>query len=124
MQRDFNLIRSILFSVEANLAGSRIDSSELVCDKYDPATITEHIEILIEHGFLHAGASFANPETGQKIYVIDRLTWQGHEFLDNARNDTIWKKVMAQAQEKGTSVSMTVLNGLLTKAAQNYFGLV
>ena len=48
---------------------------------------------------------------------------KGHEFLANARNNTVWKKVMAQAQEKGQSVGMTVLNGLLEQAAKKYAGL-
>jgi Hypothetical protein (DUF2513) len=25
------------------------------------------------------------------------LTWEGHEFLDNLKNDTLWKKVIARA---------------------------
>jgi hypothetical protein len=48
---------------------------------------------------------------------------KGHQFLANARNDTIWKKVLAQAKEKGQSVGITVLNGLLEQAAKKYAGL-
>src|ERR1035441_8809860 len=36
-----------------------------------------------------------------------RMTWAGQEFLAKAKNDTIWKKVIAQAEEKGMSTSMT-----------------
>lgn len=123
MTRDFDLIRRILFAIEAAPAGSRIDSSELVYEGYSPAAVAEHIEILVEQKLIHTGASFSYLETGYKIYAINRLTWQGHEFLDNARNDTIWKKTMALAQEKGTSTSMVVLNGLLTKLVQKHFDL-
>ena len=48
---------------------------------------------------------------------------KGHQFLANARNDTIWKKVLNQAKEKGQSVGITVLNGLLEQAAKKYAGL-
>ncbi len=123
MTRDFDLIRRILFAIEAAPPGSIIDSSELVYEGYSPAAVAEHIEILVEQGLIYSGASFADPETGLKVFLINRLTWQGHEFLDNARNDTIWKKAMAQAQEKGTSTSMVVFNGLLTKLAQKHFDL-
>ena len=27
------------------------------------------------------------------------LTWQGHEFLDVARNDTVWKKLTGKLKE-------------------------
>ena len=51
------------------------------------------------------------------------VEWAGHDFLANAKNDTIWKKVLADAEQKGISVSLAVLDGLLKKAAQKYLGL-
>jgi hypothetical protein len=60
---------------------------------------------------------------GNSSYLVRKITWQGHDFLANAKNDTIWKKVMTEAKEKGSSTSLVVLNGLLTKAAQKYIGL-
>jgi len=55
--------------------------------------------------------------------IVRRLTWEGHEFLAKAKNDTVWKKVLQQAEEKGMSTSMTVINGLLEAAAKKYIGL-
>lgn len=52
-----------------------------------------------------------------------RLTMKAHDFLANARNNNIWKKVLAKAQAEGTSVSVSILNGLLKKAAEKYAGL-
>jgi hypothetical protein len=40
-----------------------------------------------------------------------------------ARNNTVWKKVLAEAKSKGTLVNVTVINGLLKKAAAKYAGL-
>ncbi len=45
---------------------------------------------------------------------------KGHEFLANARNNTVWKKVMAEAKQKGQSIGVTALNGLLGQAAKKY----
>ena len=28
----------------------------------------------------------------QVVDAVRKLTWQGHEFLDAARNETIWKE--------------------------------
>jgi hypothetical protein len=61
--------------------------------------------------------------TSDDYYFVTRLTWAGHEFLANAKNDTVWKKVIADAQEKGTSVSLSVLNSLLSAAAKKYIGI-
>jgi len=60
---------------------------------------------------------------GSSGFLVRKITWKGHDFLANAKNDTVWKKVMNEAKEKGSSVSLVVLNGLLTKAAQKYAGL-
>lgn len=123
MQRDFNLIRKILLTVESTPAGEMLQSNELAYDGYNSATIAEHVEILIEAGLIHSEDWAPDDETGGTIFLINRLTWQGHDFLANAKNDTIWKKAMAEAQEKGTSMSMVILNGVLTKLAQKYAGL-
>ena len=119
MIRDFNLVRNILLEAEATSAGEAISSFNF--DGFDEYTIAEHVEIMIDSGLLdgQVSHSFGIPLD----YVVRKLTWQGHDFLANARNDTIWKKVMAEAKEKGTSMTMVVINGLLTKAAQKYAGL-
>jgi hypothetical protein len=38
-----------------------------------------------------------------------------HELLANARNNTVWKKVMAETKKKGQSIGVTVLNDLLNR---------
>ena len=49
-------------------------------------------------------------------YRYTRLTWQGHEFLANAKNDKIWKQIISQAEEKGDSISMFVLNEIPSRS--------
>lgn len=119
MIRDFNLIRNILLEAETTPAGKIISSFNF--NGVDQYTIAEHIENMIESGLLDGQVihNFGGPPA----YIVRRITWQGHDFLANAKNDTIWKKVMAEAKEKGTSMTMVVINGLLTKAAQKYAGL-
>ena len=53
-----------------------------------------------------------------------RLTWKGHEFLDDARNENVWRKTQELVQEKGGSVSLGVLQALLTEVAKSLFGLM
>ena len=47
---------------------------------------------------------------------------EGHEFLANAKNDSVWKKVMTQVGDKATTISIAVLNALLQKAMKELFG--
>ena len=37
------------------------------------------------------------------------MTWRGHEFLDQVRQDTVWNKVKGAAREKGLDLSMDVV---------------
>jgi len=53
--------------------------------------------------------------------IVERMTWEGHEFLDNARNETVWKKVTAIVAAKGGSVSFEVLKSLVVETAKTYF---
>ena len=41
--------------------------------------------------------------------IAKRMTWAGHEFVDNARNETVWRKVKSSVAAKGGSVSFEVL---------------
>jgi hypothetical protein len=118
MQRNWELIRQILFEVESLHAGETTQAIQI--DGFDPPTITEHVRILVDKGLL--AGKFYDTYDGSN-YLITGMHWEGYDFLENARNDTIWKKVIAESKAKGTSMTMVVLNGLLTKAAQKYAGL-
>jgi hypothetical protein len=119
MERNFNLVRQILLQLEATPPGTMIQ--KLTCEGFDDATIIEHVDIMIEAKLLDG--SITKTLAGSSGFFLRKITWNGHNFLANAKNDTIWKKVMNEAKEKGSSVSFVVLNGLLTKAAQKYAGL-
>jgi hypothetical protein len=119
MKRDFDLVRSLLLYVEQSPLGQPI--KDLTQEDYETEVISEHVKLLIKEDFLEG--KFDQAQSGRTYYVIFGLTWKGHDFIDNAKNETVWKKVMADAEKKGMSLSMSVLNGLLTKAAEKYMGL-
>jgi hypothetical protein len=119
-----SLLASILFSVCQAFA---LDGQIQI---HDPSTVvtcegkfytygTGGSSLVSEDGLVDGEVLSLRPLS----FVVQRLTWSGHDFLENARNDTVWKKVFAEAKVRGTSVSLTVLNGLLTKVAQKYDGL-
>src|ERR1043165_1581927 len=117
MNRDLNLIRSILLDIEASPPGEPIRGFQY--DGREDAEILEHVQLLFDAGFIHG--KVRKGHVGQlNACVVHRMTWAGQEFLAKAKNDTIWKKVLAQAEEKGMSTSMTVIGGLLEAAAKKY----
>jgi hypothetical protein len=124
-KRDWNLIRKILIEVEDAKPGEVLSSSSFIYEDFEPIIIAEHIKLLIDANLIEGELIpiLQGGGDGRMDYFIDRLTMDGHEFVANARNDTIWKKVKSQAAEKGDSVSMFVFNQLLTAAAKKYFQL-
>jgi len=118
MVRDFDLIRSILIQAEQAPSDQPLQILSIT-GNFSPTDVAQHIELMIEQKWIEGEVLSHSP----LAFGIYRLTWAGHDFLENARNDTIWKKVMAEAKAKGTSMTIVVLNGLLSKAAEKYAGL-
>ena len=119
--RNFDLIRSILLAVEASPPNSTITNSQLDIEGVDPATVAFHVEMLKDAGYIDA--AIAQNFSGIQRFMIKKINWDGYEFLDNAKNNTVWKKFKAQAEAKGSSMSITVANGVLTTLAKKYIGL-
>lgn len=120
MKRDLELVRGILLDVESDESGTPFNgfSFEGKTDR----EIAEHVALLAEAGYLDA--SIVEDEMGMpSAFVVRRLTWQGHEFLANAKNESVWNKVKNQVGDKATTISMTVMNALLAKATKEFFGL-
>ena len=120
MKRDLNLVRRILLDIEASPPGELI--GEFNYDGRSKAEILEHVQLLLDANFIDGQMVLGNMGQPEDCVVM-RMTWAGQEFLAKAKNETVWKKVMAQAEEKGMSTSMAVINGLLEVAAKKYVGL-
>ena len=121
MRFDPELMRDILNAIEAIPAGEVLNGSYAFEGRPQPE-VNEHIQLLIDDGYLN-GVSQRNGQGFPSAFLIRGLTMKGHQFVENARNDTVWKKVLKQAKEKGQSVALTVLNGMLEKAAKKFAGI-
>ena len=52
-----------------------------------------------------------------------RLTWTGHEFLDAARNDTIWHKAGDRIKKSGVDVTISLMKEILNHLLKQALGL-
>ena len=82
--------------------------------------VSHHVKLLSEAGYLEA----KNLTTKN---VFDRrpinLTWQGHDFLDAARDNTLWNKAKKHLGSKVASVTFEVLKTLLVSYSKQELGL-
>ena len=49
--------------------------------------------------------------------IAVRLTWQGHEFLELARNESMWERAKSFVQRRTQGLSAAVLQNILSKWA-------
>ncbi|NLF00833.1 MAG: DUF2513 domain-containing protein [Anaerolineales bacterium] len=110
MKRDMDLVRRILLAVEESQDPT---VSYLELDGWSRAEIGYHMELLVEAGYLLG--TVTHSKNGPAHYYVQRLTWDGHEFLDLARNQTVWKEAKTSFMEKGAGLSLDVLKAVLVE---------
>ena len=87
MKRDMDLCRDILRQIEAHSDPNR--PVELEAVGRTSQDIAYQVYLLDQACLIEA----TDASDGDEINFIPlRLTWQGHEFLDAARDDIIWRK--------------------------------
>jgi Hypothetical protein (DUF2513). len=96
MKRNMDLVIAILKKVEEGKDVT--ESSEYLDLKATDAEILYHLEIMSEAGLIKT-RSFSTFEG--VVYDVERLTWDGHEFLEAARNETVVNQAKEFAKSKG-----------------------
>lgn len=116
MKRDFDLIRKILLQLEER----ETIHEEIMLEpigEHSIDSVVHHYAILKETGLIEAYKIYYD------IPFAVNLTWRGHDFLDNARNQTVWDKTKTFVKDKGMSVSLDVFAELLKQATKKQFNL-
>lgn len=126
MKRDLNLIRNILLETEA--APSDTLTVYDIADKYhvDPDLVAYQLDLLAEAGFLKVrGLTIAwTPDTRKyDDERINRLTLEGHNYLDAIRNDTVWQNTLAELRNIGVSVSFEIVKEIASNYLKRMLGL-
>ena len=115
MKRDLELIRSLLFAVEKNE-----DPMALVDPKvegYNELQISYHVMLMADAGLIKATDRSA---IGVFRWSASHLTWAGHELLDAARHDDVWKQVTGGISETGENIPFELLKKLLLEAGEKH----
>ena len=106
MRPNMDLIRQITFAIEAST--TPISSNELKIDGYASAQIIFHCSLLKEYKLIIADDCGA--ETSTNALLISRLTSAGHDFVDAARNDTIWSKALVANNDVPIHLDIFIAN--------------
>lgn len=117
MKRDMELIKAILLSIEERCDGKESyhptrDSVEYKYSGTD-AAFERHCRLIAEHNLAHA---ITDLRSG---IVFLSLTWEGHDFLDSAREPKVWNKVKGYAGRVSFAVLCAIMDALALKLAEN-----
>jgi hypothetical protein len=121
VKRDLDLIRTILARVE-DADDFTVRCADLANDTHDEVSVARHVQLLEEAGYLKANLLTAEGR-GALSGNIERLTWAGHEFIESARNDTIWRKAKRKLGDTLGGVPFEILKPLLISYAKDALGL-
>lgn len=89
MQLNHDLIREILTTTEQ--ANQPYDPTCLATTTNDHNTIIYHTKIATHAGLINA--TIHETLDGYQHAIIHDLTPQGHEYLANIKNNTLWKRL-------------------------------
>ena len=116
MKRDMELIRKILFKIEEDYVGTAL--SNLSIEEFDRNTVAYHCKLLNEAGFIDDyKANYANGQIWR--FTVGGLTWNGYDYLDKIRQDTIWNKTKEIITKKGLPMVIDVIKDVSTEVIKS-----
>jgi hypothetical protein len=108
MTRDMDIVRKLLLRSET--ANGQVSVN-------DPVE-TYHVRIMIDAKLIEGRISEEITADAPRHSYIHNLTWAGHDFLDAARNDTVWRTAKEKILKPGVSWTFDLLKETLKALAK------
>lgn len=123
MELNHDCVRLLLLEIESNKKiGEPLTEynfkDNIIFDKYDFDTVIYSLMKLKEADFISCDLQFIEGKVVK--WLINDITWSGHDFLDNIRDNETWQKVKSVAS-KTSSMSLTLSGKLAYQYLLNKF---
>ncbi|WP_353418289.1 DUF2513 domain-containing protein (plasmid) [Staphylococcus delphini] len=125
MKLNHDCVRLLLLEIESNKKlGEPLTEhnfkDNIVFEKYGFDTVMYALLKLKEAEYINVQLLW---ESGSvESFLINDITWEGHEFLDNIRDNNTWKEVKRVAS-KTSSMSLTLMSKLAVQYLSQKFNL-
>lgn len=124
MKRDMDLVRTLLFYFEDKSDSAHVKAEDIIIEGFDQSTIQYHIDMMCEADLLSCEKMQSTTTSDRLVKALPfRLTWEGHEFLDAARNEGLWNQAKDVLRKNALSVSFGILKILLQNGLMEKLGL-
>ncbi len=117
MKRDMNLVRSILLALERYEHGYAPDRLEM--EGFSEEQIEYHVYLMGQAGLLDTADVASVPMTALPVGI----TWQGHDFLELAREPSRWKRATEKVASTGSAMTIDILKIILASLAKQALGI-
>lgn len=125
-----DLIREILFTIEERADYSVVYVTRELLPKYSQDDIDYHVDLLVDAELIRPYPFDGNVWRGKLLQSslsdqipVVRLTWEGHEFLDSARDNGLWAAAKQRISDTGVTVTLEILKAILLESLKQRFGL-
>ncbi len=127
MKLDNDCIRDILISIEAIEYGAAYTVEKLheLLPNYSYDKLQYHCIQLLDAGLIKAISMPARGSYTPQVNRITDLTYPGHQFLANIREDNNWKKIKGISSSigfAGLKVISSIAEGVATAAINKHLG--
>ncbi len=119
MKRNMDLIRAILIKLEEYQHGHA--PNDLGISGFSEEEIGYHCFLLDNAGLINAADDTCSGSPSPSAIPIS-LTWDGHEFIANAKNENIWGQAKETVKKLG-DVSFSVWTEVLKQVVKNNLGM-
>lgn len=120
MKRDMNLVREILLWATAQ-EDAGIYANPSLTD-YTEDQIAHHVHLMWQAGLVDAVDTTTLDGAGPSATLMS-VTWAGHDFIDAARDNTIWNKTKSKVLSSGVAFTFDLLKEVLVSAAKGPLGI-
>lgn len=109
MKRDMDLCRKILFKIEEEFKSTAIYNLNI--DGYTMEEVAYHCNLLYKAELI---SDYKGQYADDSIYSfgVSSLTWEGHDFLDKIREDTVWNKTKSTIKDKALPMTIDVIKNI------------
>jgi hypothetical protein len=115
MKRDMDLVRKILIFMSGNDQGPNVKWEDAI-PGYTQAQILHHAH-LMSQGNLIDTIDATSLDDFLPMALPVSITWNGHEFLDASRDETLWERAKKHVIKPTGGVAMSVLTEWLKSQA-------
>lgn len=107
-------VRDVMLYLEDNLEDTCfINSESITLKKYSSKDITYTLKKLAEAGFIEI-----DKVTYENNFNIKWMTYYGHQFLDNIRDNKVWSETKS-ILSKFSSVSLNMVQNIASQIISN-----